>query len=327
MDITITPDQSLQAAIDALPNDGSMCVIKMTEGTWHEKIELCRPDTIIMGAGMDKTHILWQDAANDPMDDIGHRGTFRTATMRTDGKRIHLIQLHIGNTAGPRENVGQCIALYAEGEDFWCSACRLTGGQDTLFTAPLPPRENLKNGFVGPKQFAPRVPQRQCFFDCRIEGDVDFIFGGASAWFGMCDIVSVDNRQHRDHPYRGYVTAASTPQGQPFGYVFRHCRFLGEGVPDGSVYLGRPWREYARTVLIECELGPHIHPEKWHNWGKKDFAETGLYALYNCTGPGAQGGCAPFARMLTEEDMKGYGFEDFMHAPLPEPFDPLADER
>ncbi len=327
MNMTITPDQSLQAAIDSLPNDGSMCVIKMTEGTWHEKIELCRPDTIILGAGMDKTHILWQDAATDPMDDIGHRGTFRTATVRTDGKRIHLSQLHIGNTAGPRERVGQCIALYAEGDGLWCTDCRLTGGQDTLFTAPLPPRENLKNGFVGPKQFAPRVPQRQFFFDCRIEGDVDFIFGGASAWFGMCDIVSIDSRQQRDQPYCGYVTAASTPQGQPFGYVFRHCRFLGEGVPDGSVYLGRPWREYARTVLIECELGPHIHPEKWHDWGKKDFAKTGLYALYNCTGPGAQGGCAPFARMLTEDDMKGYGFEDFLHAPLPEPFDPLAEEH
>ncbi len=324
--IVVTPNQSLQAVIDALPKDGSDVLVQLTEGTWHEKIELCRPHTMLKGAGPDKTHILWQDAATDPMEDIGRLGTFRTATLRTEGEMITLTDLHIGNTAAPRESVGQCIALYAEGNGLRCTNCRLTGGQDTLFTAPLPPRENLKNGFVGPRQFAPRIPQYQVYDQCRIEGDVDFIFGGAAAWFEQCDIVSIDSRQRRDQPYRGYATAASTPQGQRFGYVFKHCRFLGEDVPDGSVYLGRPWREYARTVLLECELGSHIHPEKWHDWGKKDFAQTGLYALYRCTGPGVQGDCAPFARMLTDEEAREYTRTNLIDAPLPEPFDPLTDE-
>lgn len=64
------------------------------------------------------------------------------------------------------------------------------------------------------------------------------------------------------------MTAASTPKGQKYGYVFRNCRFTGNSSRE-SVYLGRPWRDYARTVLIDCYLGPHICPEGWHDWDKR----------------------------------------------------------
>ena len=223
-----------------------------------------------------------------------------------------LRRLTVENAAGPREICGQAIALYADGDGFCCEDCILLGGQDTLFTAPLPPREIEPGGFAGPKQHAPRTPQRQHYLRCVIRGDVDFIFGGAAAWFEDCVIVTADARADRTEPFAGYCTAASTPEGQAMGYVFHRCWFTAEeGVPPGSTYLGRPWREWAKTVLIDCALGPHIHPAHWHDWGKAAFHTLGLFAE---SAPAE--GMAPFARVLTPAELAFYTRENFERCAL-----------
>ena len=94
--------------------------------------------------------------------------------------------------------------------------------------------------------------------------------------------------------------------------MFNRCRFLSEGCPDGSVYLGRPWRAFARTVLLRCELGAHIRPEGWHDWNKPTFPETGLYAEYACYGPGAAGERVPYARRLSDAEAEAYTLEQFL---------------
>ena len=311
---TVLPGPSaISRAMAALPPyDGAPLCLELAPGEYREKVLLDRPHLVLRGAGADKTVIRWQDGAKEPLEDGQPRGTFRTATVRVDAPYVTLQGLSIVNACAPRERAGQAIALYADGDFFLCEDCRLRSFQDTLFTAPLPPKELQKNGFIGPKQFAPRMPQRHTYRRCRIEGDVDFIFGSAAAWFEACDIVSVDGRADRSNPAEGYATAASTPEGQRFGYVFSHCRFLGEGVKEGSVYLGRPWRDYAKTVLLHCELGPHIRPEGWHDWDKPAFHSAGLYAEYGCTGPGAAGERAPFARRLTEAEAAAYTYEAFL---------------
>ena len=304
---------AISRALAALPPyDGAPLCLELAPGEYREKVLLDRPRLVLRGAGADKTVIRWQDGAKEPLEDGQPRGTFRTATVRVDAPYVTLQGLSIVNACAPRERAGQAIALYADGDFFLCEDCRLCSFQDTLFTAPLPPKELQKNGFIGPKQFAPRLPQRHTYRRCRIEGDVDFIFGSAAAWFEACDIVSVDGRADRIAHAEGYATAASTPEGQRFGYVFSHCRFLGEGVAEGSVYLGRPWRDYAKTVLLHCELGPHIRPEGWHDWDKPAFHSAGLYAEYGCTGPGAAGERAPFARRLTEAEAAAYTYEAFL---------------
>ena len=83
-------------------------------------------------------------------------------------------------------------------------------------------------------------------------------------------------------PVLGYVTAPSTPQGQKYGYVFKNCAFTGPDCPDGTCYLGRPWRNYARCVLIDCKIGRHIRKEGWHDWGKERAEETTIFAEYGC---------------------------------------------
>ena len=305
-------ENALQSTIDSLPRDDSPVTLHLAPGTYREKITLNRSNTTLEGEDAASTVIIWADGANEMMPDGLKRGTFRSYTMLMDADHVTLRRLSIVNAAAPREKVGQAVALYADGDCFTCEDCVLSSFQDTLFTAPLPPKELQKNGFIGPKQFAPRLPQRHTYRRCRIEGDVDFIFGSAAAWFEACDIVSVDGRADCSTPAEGYATAASTPEGQRFGYVFSHCRFLGEGVKEGSVYLGRPWRDYAKTVLLHCELGPHIRPEGWHDWDKPAFHGTGLYAEYGCTGPGAAGERAPFARRLTEAEAAAYTYEAFL---------------
>lgn len=313
MFLSVPAGQPLQPVLDALPADPQLAVhIRLARGTWREKITLLRPHTTLEGEGADATLIVWQDAATDPAPDHGKRGTFRTATLRTDGEQITLCGLHIRNDAAPRERAGQAIALYADGDGFTCRDCRLSGAQDTLFTAPLPLKEMQPGGFVGPKQFALRIPQRQVYQRCRIEGDVDFIFGGAAAWFEDCDLVSIDGRGDTSAPTTGYVTAASTPEGQVYGYVFHRCRFLSEGCSPQSVYLGRPWRPHARTVLLNCFLGEHIRPEGWHDWGKEQFHTAGYYAEFGSTGTGAAGQRAAFAHQLTSEEAAAYTLSRFM---------------
>ena len=315
--LTVGPGAQYATLSDAIahlpPDDGSPAEIRLAPGVYREKTVLARANTALIGDGAQSTRIVWGDGAFETLPDGMKRGTFRTATLRTDAPRVTLRGLTVQNDAAPREAVGQAIALYADGDGFLCEDCVLLGAQDTLFTAPLPLKEIQKNGFIGPKQFAPRLPQRHTYRRCRIEGDVDFIFGGAAAWFEACDIVSIDGRGDRSAPTTGYATAASTPEGQRFGYVFSHCRFLAEGRPDGSVFLGRPWRDWAKTVLLHCELGAHIAREGFHDWKKPLAREVCFYAEYASFGPGAAepSARAPFVRALTDEQAREFTYDAF----------------
>ncbi|MGN0772654.1 MAG: pectinesterase family protein [Candidatus Ventricola sp.] len=309
--------ESLQSALDRLPQDDTPAIIRLAPGVYREKAVLARSHTTIEGASAESTRIVWGDGARDMLEDGMKRGTFRTATLRTDGAHITLRRLTIQNDAAPRERAGQAIALYADGDHLLVEDCVLKSYQDTLFTAPLPPREIEKNGFIGPKQYAPRVPQRHTYRRCRIEGDVDFIFGGAAAWFEDCDIVAVDGRGDRSQPFAAFCTAASTPEGQAYGYVFKGCRFVNGGCPAGSVYLGRPWREWARTVLLDCELGEHIAPAGFDDWGKTHAHGTVLFAGYGSRGPGAAGERAAFVKKLTAREAASITYADFLSS-MPE---------
>lgn len=308
---------ALARAIAQLPaDDGTPAVIHLSPGIYREKAVLARANTVLQGESAASTRIVWGDGAKGIQPDGIKRGTFRTATLRTDAPGITLRGLTIENDASPRETAGQAIALYADGDGLLVEDCALESHQDTLFTAPLPPKEIEKNGFAGPKQFAPRIPQRQTFRRCRIRGDIDFIFGGAAAWFEQCDLVSVDGRADRREPCLGFVAAPSTPENQPFGYVFSHCRFLSEACPPGSVYIARPWREWAKAVLLHCELGAHIAGEGFDDWGKTLARKTSFFAEYGSFGPGASMERASFARFLSAREAAAITYRKFMETPL-----------
>ena len=296
--------RSISAALEAAErcvSDTTVPVrVLVAPGEYREQVEIRRPHVTLVGETADSVRIVGNLGAKMPSSDgsgvDGTLGTFRTYTVLVDADDVRLENLTIENDAGDGREVGQAIALYADGDRLVVDACCITGCQDTLFLGPLPPREVKSGGFIGPKQFAPRRVGRQYFRRCRIEGDVDFIFGGARAYFEGCEIRSLN----RNMDVNGYVTAASTPEGEPYGFVFHGCSFTAsQDVAPDSVYLGRPWREWAQTVLIDCWLGQHIKREGWWDWNKPAARESACCAGAILHGPaGDTAGWVPWAREL-----------------------------
>ena len=245
------------------------------------------------------------------MPDGMKRGTFLSYSVFIDTHDITMKNLTIENASGDSATHGQAIALYADGDRLFFDNIRLLGHQDTLFTGPLPPKEKEPNGFIGPKQFAPRINGRQYYKNCYICGDVDFIFGSATAYFEGCVIESLSRfdeanayDENGNARIQGYVTAASTAEGQEYGYVFSNCKLIAPQCPAESVYLGRPWREFAKTIFMNCEFGSHIHTERFHDWNKKEAHGTILYGEYkNEPAPVSP---ASFVQLLSENDIVKY---------------------
>lgn len=348
---------SIQSAVDAadaaykeaLRRGGSWSgeTILISKGVYHERVTITTPGLTLLGEGATETIISYGLYGFMPSPDIGKLGTFRSYTMLIDADRVTLRDLGIENTAGAGPDIGQAIALYADGDELCFDHIALLGWQDTLFTGPLPPKEIEKNGFIGPKQFAPRRNGRQYYRDCHIEGDIDFIFGSATAFFDHCTILQKDRRKllhpadaghapqnpacdgtslsgseessgkngaaaadpHAAEEALSFATAASTPEGQTYGYVFDHCRFLSD-CPDASCYLGRPWRNFARVAILRSWLGPQIHPAGFHNWGKAEAEGSVVFCEYQNEGPGAiRSQRAAFVKELSAEEAAEYARE------------------
>lgn len=241
------------------------------EGVYKEKLEI--PGTItnvtFQGDGPGKTIITFDDhTGKNKMD------TFDSYTLLVWGNNLTFRDLTIENTSG---SVGQAVALHAEGDRLVFENCHFLGDQDTLFASG---------------EFA-----RQYYKNCYIEGTTDFIFGSATAIFESCEIFSKAN---------SYITAASTPEGASFGYVFKNCTLTAaEGVT--KTYLGRPWRDHAQTVFINCEMGKHIAAEGWNNWSRPETEETTFYAEYNSSGPGGRkNNRVSWSRQLTAEEAEKF---------------------
>lgn len=240
-------------------------VIFVKNGVYKEKLIIPSWLTNITICGEDpqKTIITWDDHANIKMPTGGlasessakgkPMGTFRTYTLKVQGSYIILKNITIENNAA---RLGQAVALHTEGDHILVQNCRLLGNQDTVYTG------------VGGTRIA--------FYDCYIEGTTDFIFGPSTAWFENCEIHSKAD---------SYITAASTPAGK-YGYIFNKCKLTADENVH-KVYLGRPWRPYAYTLFMNCEMGNHIRPEGWYNWGKKSNEETARYCEYNNHGAGS----------------------------------------
>ncbi len=304
---------TIAEAIAALPEDpNEPAEIVLSHGTFHEKVEIRRNNLTITGEGPEETVIVHDDYALMIMPDGSKCGTFRSYTFFLDGDHNRMNHLTIRNNAKPRRKVGQTVALYVDGDDFRAEDCCFDSFQDTLFTGPLPPKAMTPGGFTGPKEFDERALSRQYYKDCHIRGDVDFIFGSAVAYFEHCIIESLDSgdlpeSEKSDSSIYGYCTAASTPEGYEFGYVFNRCAFVSDKCPPGSVYLGRPWRDYAKTVLLDCRLGQHIHKDGFFDWNKTAARETIYYAEYDSSGPGASDDTrVSYEHLLTEEEAAKY---------------------
>lgn len=248
--------------------------LQIRSGTYYECLTFNIPQITVVGDDPETTIITFDNYANMLMEDGSRRGTFRSYTAMVDASYVTFENLTFANSSGDGRLVGQALAMYAEGHKIHFKNCRFLGHQDTLFTGPLPNESVHNGGFTGPKEFSPRINGLQWYENCYIEGDVDFIFGCATAVFTDCTICSLS----RDMEPNGYVTAPSTPKEQKYGYVFADCKFINRNCMDNSVYISRPWREWARQVMLNCEFGKHIKEVGYHDWNKQEAHEHTFYA-------------------------------------------------
>lgn len=275
--------RTIQQAIDHAPPEGdSRLVIAIQPGVYHERLVVPqdRPNLTLLGLGKDpsSTVITYSMSAKDA------GGTFLSSTVDVEGTGFEAANLTIENSYGPGS---QAVALSIHSDRAVVRDCRLIGWQDTLYAAS----------------------GRQLYQRCYIRGAIDFIFGNARAVFEHCEI-------HSAGP--GYITAESrvTPDGAG-GFVFDHCRLTGEENGKG-VYLGRPWRPYARVIFLNTWMGPQIDSAGWREWhpGETHSLETAYYAEYESSGPGgSRAHRGPHTKFLTIEQAKQFEMKQFLAPP------------
>ena len=274
--------RTVQEAINAVPDfRKNPTTVYIKNGVYKEKLVLPASKTAVKFVGEDvRKTILTNDDYATKKNRFGEEmGTTGSTSFYVFGDEFSAENITFENSAGP---VGQAVAVRIDGDKVMFTNCRFLGNQDTLYPHGEKSRQYYKN--------------------CYIEGTTDFIFGWSTAVFESCEIYCKEGGN--------YITAASTLEETPHGFVFLNCRITGNA-PANSYYLGRPWRPYAKTVFINSYLGNHIKPEGWHNWSKPDAEKTAFYAEYNSTGPGA----APakrveWAHILTKEQARDYTLEN-----------------
>ncbi|MQM22586.1 hypothetical protein Taro_055641 [Colocasia esculenta] len=254
--------KTLQAAVDAAPDkSASRYVIYVKKGVYKETVRLSKQKTNIMivGDGQDATII------TGSLNFIDGTTTFESATLAAAGDGFILQDIRIQNTAGPQKH--QAVALRVSADKAVINRCKIEAYQDTLYTHTL----------------------RQFYRDSTISGTVDFIFGDAGVVFQNCDLVArkpMSNQQN-------LVTAQGrTDPNQNTGTSIQNCRVVPSAdlAPlKGTIpsYLGRPWKEYSRTVFLQSDIDGHIAKEGWKEWEGSFALRTLYYGEYANRGAGA----------------------------------------
>ena len=245
-----TVQEGIQAA--ATGTASQPIVVRIKPGVYKELIYVQREKRFLhlIGESATNTILTYDLNANLPGRDGKPIGTFRTPSCLVDADDFSAENLTFENSAGP---VGQALAVRLDGDRLVFKNCRFLGWQDTV----------LDNR------------GRHYFENCYIEGHVDFIFGAATSWFEKCHIHCLKD---------GYITAASTPENSPFGFVFSNCQVTGTN--GARTFLGRPWRAHASVIWLTTEMSGVVRPEGWDNWRDPAREKTVRYAEFQSSGPG-----------------------------------------
>ena len=274
-DVVVAADGSgnfrrVQEAINASPGVSGPTrpwTILVKAGAYRELVYVQREKRYLrlVGEGADKTVLGYGLYAAVAGHDGRPIGTFHTPSTQIDADDFTAEDVAFENSAGPR---GQALAIRLDGDRTVFRRCRFAGWQDTILA---------NRG-------------RHYFAGCAIAGAVDFIFGGATAWFDHCRIECKGT---------GYIAAPSTPREQPYGFVFADCSIIGAS-EAARTYLGRPWRPYGSAIYLRAVMSSVVRPEGWNNWSQPDREKTARFAEYGGTGPGADPAArVAWARRLT----------------------------
>lgn len=302
---------TVQGAIDSIgKNNTEEKIIFIKNGVYKEKIKISTPNITLVGESSERTILTYDDAAGTIMraedggDGTKTYGTAGTACVRVtaDAKKFTAANLTMSNSFDEAANSAmkskQAISLYDDADESVLVNCKFLGNQDTLCA----------------------YTNRQYYYNCFIEGDVDFIFGGAQAVFKNCEIRSID----RDGVTpKGYVTAPSTQKSNNYGYLFEDCKLTSNITEKGSVYLGRPWYAGANpstvicnSVYKNCYIGAHISTDGWStmpNSGVTAYPKDYKMYEYNNYGPGAVNTGNDNRKLLTDAQAAIYTDENVLN--------------
>lgn len=276
--------KTVQQALNAVPQHNKKSIhIFIKNGTYKEKLHLDSTKDFVSITGEDKfkTILTFDDHPGKVLTNGDSVNTRNSYSFLIKANNFSAENITFQNDAG--FTAGQAVAAEVDGDKEIFINCRFVGNQDILFT-------NSETS-------------RQFYKDCYIEGTTDFIFGAATVWFQHCHIHSKKN---------SHITAASTPQQHPFGYVFYDCVITGD-TSLHSATLGRPWRPYANVSYMHCYIGPHIIAEGWRNWNSTESYKTARYSEYENYGPGAdKTKRVSWSHQLSDEEAKKYSIKNVL---------------
>uniref|UniRef100_A0A0E0H6E2 pectinesterase n=1 Tax=Oryza nivara TaxID=4536 RepID=A0A0E0H6E2_ORYNI len=254
--------KTITEAVNAVPkNSPTRFVIYVKAGEYNEYVTIpsSLPNIFMYGDGPTKTRVLGNKSNKDGV------ATMATRTFSAEGNGFVCKSMGFVNTAGPEGH--QAVALHVQGDMSVFFNCKFEGYQDTLYVHA----------------------NRQFFRNCEVTGTIDYIFGNSAAVFQSC-LMTV--RKPMDNQANMVTAHGRTDPNMPTGIVLQDCRIVPEQALfpvrlQIASYLGRPWKEYARTVVMESVIGDFIKPEGWSEWMGDVGLKTLYYAEYANTGPGA----------------------------------------
>jgi pectinesterase len=271
---------TVQRAMDHAPQHGpaGRLYVHIAPGTYSERVIITanRPRTTFLGDPSAPSSVIITAAQNAK----SAGGTFFTETVDVEAPEFNADGVTFANTAGA---TGQAVAIAVRSDKAIFKHCRFLGYQDTLFA-----------------DFG-----RQYYTESYITGGVDFIFGNAAAVF---DQVTIHEQ------ISGYLTAQSrTGPQQATGYVITRSTVTSDAFEGRNFYLGRPWREYARVIVMNTMLPAELSSQGWSPWSKGDIPARTFYAEYNNGGPGSSiTGRVPWSHQLSKQEAQHFIATEFL---------------
>ncbi|MQM01557.1 hypothetical protein Taro_034312 [Colocasia esculenta] len=255
--------KTIKDALAAVPKKSTKTfVIYIKAGVYKEAVVVDKSLTNVMmvGDGQTKTRITGN------LNFIDGTPTFKTSTVSVMGDGFIAKDIGFENAAGAAKH--QAVALRVSADKSIFYRCQMDAYQDTLYTHT----------------------KRQFYRECTVSGTIDFIFGNAPVVFQNCLMLV---RQPLPNQQNIVTAQGRKDRREPTAIILQNCTisadagFAKANWAKNPSYLGRPWKEYSRTFVLQSQINDVIHPNGWLPWMGDFGLRTCFYAEFDNRGPGA----------------------------------------
>lgn len=251
---------TINEALQHVPKNGEKpFVLYIKEGVYEEKVTFNKTflHLMVIGDGPTRTRITGK------LNYIDGVPTYHTATVAVLGDFFIAKDIGFENAAGPEKHQAVAVRVGADKAIFF--NCHFDGYQDTLYAHTY----------------------RQFYRNCKISGTIDFVFGDSAAVLQNC---TLEVRKPLDNQQCIVTAQGRKDVRQPTALVLQNCSIVADPAYfpfrfQLKSYLGRPWKEFSRTIIMESFIDDLIQPEGWLAWNGSFALDTLFYAEFNNRGP------------------------------------------